>query len=211
MMEETAFSQTLDAIYDAATSFERWPTALERLGQVFSCGSVALIDRNLRTMQGRVTTTGIDSASQREFLEVWSARDILRQKTKTWRPGAIETDHQILPRSELLASDYYNGFMKPRDMRAVMRLTLAHEGQFLKIITLIRPRSADDFDLNAVEQCRLLMPHLQRAASIGFHADEARVMVGTFSDVLDRSPVSSRAQWLKQRTASCSAATGLKS
>lgn len=188
-MDLVAFSSILDGVYETAVSPNRWPDALQKLGGAFACGSVALIDRNLRTMQGRVTTTGIDAASQHEFLEVWSAHDILRRKTKTWRPGAIETDQQILPRSELLASDYYNGFMKPRDMRAVMRLTLAHQDQFLKVITMIRPRSADDFDANAVAQCHVLMPHLQRAASIRFYTDEAGVMVGTFSDVLDRSPV----------------------
>jgi DNA-binding CsgD family transcriptional regulator len=181
------FSGILDAVYESAIAAERWPDALQKLADAFHCGSVALIDRNLRTMEGRVTTTGIDPASQREFLEVWSAYDILRQKTKAWQPGAIETDQQILPRSELLASDYYNGFMKPRDMHAVMRLTLAIEGKFLKVITIIRPYSAGDFDSNAVQQCRLLMPHLQRAASISFHADEVKAMLGALSDVADRS------------------------
>ena len=180
-------SGVLDAVYEAATSPAGWSDALRKIGNAFDCQSAALIDRNLRSMQGQVTTTGIDAGSQREFLDVWSARDILRQRTKAWRPGAVETDQQILPKPELLASDYYNGFMKPRDMHAVMRLTLAHEDRFLKVISLIRPRSAGEFEASAAETCRWLMPHLQRATSIGFHVDEANATLGAFSDLIDRS------------------------
>ena len=143
-MDTATFSGIVDSIYEAALSPERWPGALQKLGDAFDCHCGALIDRNLRTMEGRVTTTGFDASSQHEFLEVWSARDILRQKTKAWRPGAIESDHDILPRSELLASDFYNGFMKPRDIYSVLRLTLKLENKFLNAISLMRPRSAQE-------------------------------------------------------------------
>ena len=119
----------LDAVYKSALFPGHWPHALDQLGQAFDCTSVALIDRNLRTLEGRVSASGVDASSQREFLDLWSARDIVRLRTRSWRPGAIELDHHIVPRPELLASDYYNGFMKPRDMRTVMRLTLAHQNQ----------------------------------------------------------------------------------
>ena len=82
-------------------------------------------------------------------------------------PARSIIDQQIVPKAELLASDYYNGFMKPRDMHTVMRLTLAHRDKFLTIISLVRPLSADEFDAAAIERCRVLMPHLQRAAISG--------------------------------------------
>jgi DNA-binding CsgD family transcriptional regulator len=187
MMNSAIVSGILDAIYESAVFTDRWPQALERLGRAFDCTSVALIDRNLRTLEGRVSTSGVDAGSQREFLDVWSARDLVRLRTRSWRPGAIELDHQIVPKPELLASDYYNGFMKPRDMHAVMRLTLAHRDRFLTIISLVRPYSAEEFDNAAIEQCRVLMPHLQRAANIRFQAEGAGAILGGLSDVVDRS------------------------
>ena len=94
-------------------------------------------------MEGRAAAIGIDPASQREFFEVWSKHDILRQRTRAYRPGAVETDHDILPRRDLLRSDYYNGFMKPHDMHAYMRMTLSIEDECRKIISLrARSRSA---------------------------------------------------------------------
>jgi DNA-binding CsgD family transcriptional regulator len=187
MMNGADVSGIIDAIYDSAIFPDRWPQALERLGRAFDCHCVALIDRNLRTLEARVETSGVDASSRREFLDVWSARDLVRLRTQSWRPGAIELDRQIVPQPELLASDYYNGFMKPRDMHSLMRLTLAHRGKFLTIISLLRPHSAEDFDAAAIERCQAFMPHLQRAANIRFQADGAAAMLGGLSDVIDRS------------------------
>jgi DNA-binding CsgD family transcriptional regulator len=187
MMDAAEVPGILDAVYDSAVFPDRWPHALERLGQAFDCTCVALIDRNLRTLDARVDTSGVDASSQREFLDVWSARDLVRLRTREWRPGAIDIDQQIVPKSELLASDYYNGFMKPRDMHTVMRLTLAHHNRFLTIISLVRPRSVNEFDAAAVERCRVLMPHLERAAQIRFQAQDASAMLGGLSDFADRS------------------------
>jgi DNA-binding CsgD family transcriptional regulator len=187
MMDAAEVSGILDAVYESAVFPDRWPQALEKLGQAFDCRSVALIDRNLRSLEARVETSGVDTSSQREFFDVWSARDLMRLRTREWRPGAIEIDQQVVPKSELLASDYYNGFMKPRDMHTVMRLTLAHRDRFLTIISLVRPPTAGEFDVAAIERCRVLMPHLQRAAYIRFQAQEAGAMLGGLSDVADRS------------------------
>ena len=165
-MDQPAFSRVLDAIYDAATSFDRWPAALERVGEVFGASYVGLIDRNLNTMEGRAVAVGIDLASQREYFNVWSTHDVLRQWTPAYRAGAVQTDRDILPRTELLRSDYYNGFMKPRDMHAVLRLTLAVEPGFRKIISMTRPISLGDYSTSDVARSELLMPHLLRAASV---------------------------------------------
>ena len=186
-MDAAEVSGILDTVYDSAVFAERWPQALDKLRQAFDCTCVALIDRNLRTLEGRASTSGVDASTQREFLDVWSSRDLVRLRTRSWQPGAIELDHQIVPRSEIFASDYYNGFMKPRDMYALMRLTLAHRNRFLTIISLVRPRSADDFDTAAVERCQVLMPHLQRASNIRFQAEEAAAILRGLSDVADRS------------------------
>ena len=67
MMNGADASGIIDAIYDSAIFPDRWPQALERLGRAFGCHCVALIDRNLRTLEARVETSGVDASSQREF------------------------------------------------------------------------------------------------------------------------------------------------
>ena len=186
-MEEATFSLALDAIYDAATTFERWPTALERLSDAFGCGYAGLIDRNLHTLRGRASAIGVDESDQRAYFECWSQHDILRQRTPTYRTGSVETDQDIVPRQEFLRSDYYNGFMKPRDMHAVLRMTLAVDDDSLKIISMTRPPGRGDFDSDDVARCRRLMPHLQRAASVMWHVEQSSLTLTAFSEVLQTS------------------------
>ncbi|MBX3498531.1 MAG: helix-turn-helix transcriptional regulator [Alphaproteobacteria bacterium] len=186
-MDEPTFSRILDAVYDAATAFERWPVALDSLGQAFGCSYVGLIDRNLRTNQGRASAVGIDQPGQREYFEVWSQHDMLRRWTRAYRPGAVETDRQILPRDDLVRSDYYNCFLKPRDMHVVMRITLAAEDGFRKFISFTRPASLGEYDKADVEQCHRLMPHLQRAARVAQCVEESSLSLAAFSDVFEQS------------------------
>lgn len=187
-MEEQKFSQILDAVYDTVASFDRWSGALERIGEAFGCSYAGLIDRNLNTLEGRAVAFGVDGPSQREYFEVWSTRDVLRQWTPAYRAGMVETDHDILPRKELLASDYYNGFMKPRDMHAVMRMTLVAEPGHRRIISMSRPASLGDYARDEVEQCRRLMPHLQRAVHVMQRVEESNTVLSGFSGVLEQSP-----------------------
>lgn len=187
-MDEAGFSQALDAIYDAATDFARWPVALERFGAVFGCSYVGLIDRNTRTMEGRAIAIGIDPAGQRDFFEVWSKQDVLRLRTRAYREGAVETDQDILPKAELLRSDYYNGFMKPHDMHGYMRMTLAVEDEFRQIISVARPASLGEFDTADVQRCRLFMPHLRRAAQVTRHVEQSELRLAAFSSLMEQSP-----------------------
>ncbi|MGE0422223.1 MAG: helix-turn-helix transcriptional regulator [Reyranellaceae bacterium] len=186
-MDEASFSRVLDSVYDAATSTDGWRLALDQIGQAFGCSYVGMIDRNLRTMEGRATAIGIDEAGQREYFEVWSKHDLLRLWTRTYRPGAVETDQDILPRSILLGSDYYNGFLKPRDMHAVMRVTLATEHGIRKFISMTRPVAGGDFVTADIEQGRRLMPHLHRAARISQSVESANLALTAFSEVLEQS------------------------
>jgi DNA-binding CsgD family transcriptional regulator len=186
-MDERTFSRILDAIYDAATSFDHWTVALDRIGRAFGASYVGLIDRNLRTLEGRAIAVGIDPQGQREYFETWSSRDLLRQWTRTYRPGAVETDQDILPRAVLVRSDYYNCFMKPRDMHTLMRITLTAESGFRKFISFNRPLSLGDYGTTEVEECRRLLPHLQRAARVAQSVEDSLLALNSFSAVLEQS------------------------
>jgi PAS domain-containing protein len=186
-MDEQVFSRILDAVYDAATAFERWPAALGQVGEAFGCSYVGMIDRNLRTNEGRATAVGIDVSGQREYFEVWSKHDLLRLWTRTYRPGAVETDREIIPRNDLVRSDYYNCFLKPRDMHVVMRITLAAENGFRKFISMTRPTSLGEYGKADIEQCQRLMPHLQRAARVAQCVEDSSLTLTAFSDVFEQS------------------------
>jgi len=186
-MKEEAFSHVLDAIYDAATDVDRWPTALERIGETFGASYIGLIQRNLNTMQGRAVALGIDADGQREYFDIWTKKDVLLINTRTFRPGAVELDRDILSRAELLRSDYYNGFMKPHGMYGYMRMTLSIEDGVRSIISMSRPPKLGDFETSDAEQGRRFMPHLQRAAKVIQRLEHSGLMLAGFSELIEQS------------------------
>ena len=139
-------SSILDNVYTAGTSPEVWPIALEQLGQYFDCSCVSLVKKDLRTAQGTAFQWGVDPSDAREYLTYWLPRNVFHHRTRVWRPGHIETDRTILPKQELLRSDYYNGFLKPHDMHAMMRVALHIDDRSLHILALARSEQAGEYE-----------------------------------------------------------------
>lgn len=185
-MNGETFSRTIEAIYDAAVSFDRWPAALDQLGIVFGCSGVSLVERDVVTMRGKAV--GIDPSSLQEYFSIWNDRNIYNMRTPIWQTGAITTDRELLPKPDLLHSDYYNGFLRPRDMCSLLRITLRAEGRSRQTISLMRPRPAEEFQKSDVAIASALLPHLQRAAVIAQRLGESGLMFGAAAELLDDNP-----------------------
>ena len=186
-MHEQAFAAILDAIYDASALPEQWKCALQLLGNAFQCNVATIIDRNIRTLQGSAVATGIDAAGQAEYFSTWTAKNVFIESTPRWAAGVIVTDQHLLPKSSLIASDYYNGFMKPRDMHSLLRLSLRVEGDVHQSISLLRPKQAGDFGEEDIAEARLLLPHLQRAASVSSYLNVSTAMLQTVNYLLEEN------------------------
>jgi DNA-binding CsgD family transcriptional regulator len=164
---------------------------MARLGRIFGANCVSLVERDLDTMVGRATAWGIDLDGQREYLDVWNRRNILVHRTRAWRVGQIETDLDLMPKRTLIDSDYYNGFMKPRDMHAIMRVTLNPgtrlDGGRNICLSLVRSVRAGDYADSERDLLRPFVPHLQRAVRIQSHLERAQMMLDGVTDLLERN------------------------
>src|SRR5579863_3779857 len=179
-------SPIIETIYDAAASHDCWPDTLSRLGTAFRSNRCALVERNLETMHG--SAIGMDPPSRDEYFSVWKERNIYNTRTPIWRAGEIVTGPQIVPISELLRSDYYNDFLRPRDSFHLLRISLRIEDHVHQSISLTRPRSAEAFQRSDIERASLLLPHLQRAALITCRLQELGMTLGAVEKLLDDNP-----------------------
>jgi DNA-binding CsgD family transcriptional regulator len=148
-----------------------------------------LIDRNLRTLQGTSVSTGIDQAGEREYFEVWGHRNVFVERTRQWVPGAVVTDQQILLKPELLKSDYYNGFLKPRDMHALLRISIQIETDVHQSISLMRPRLLGEFEQADLDNCRFFLSHLQRSAGLSRRLSVSAQMLKNANQMLEENVV----------------------
>jgi DNA-binding CsgD family transcriptional regulator len=176
----------LDGVYAAGTAPERWPAALAQLGQYYNCSCVSLLEKNLRTGQGDAFQWGIDPSGAREYLTYWLPRNEFHRRTRVWRPGHVETDRMILPKAELVRTEYYNGFLKPFEMHAMLRVPLHVEGQTLQLLSLARSEQAGEYETPDIAALQSLVGHLQRATTISRHVKGLSEALGGLSDLLER-------------------------
>jgi DNA-binding CsgD family transcriptional regulator/PAS domain-containing protein len=186
-MDERAILAILDAIYDASVDHSEWSTALRLLGDAFQCNVTTLIDRNIRTMQGSAVATGIDDAGRAEYFTVWGERNVFVDATPRWTEGAIVTDQQLLSKASLMASDYYNGFMRPRDMHSLLRISIKVDDDMHQSISLMRPGRFREFDTSDIERAGLFLPHLQRAAHVSKQLSVSDAMLQTVNYLLEEN------------------------
>ncbi|HTQ33548.1 MAG TPA: LuxR C-terminal-related transcriptional regulator [Stellaceae bacterium] len=185
-MDAETYSRSRDASYDAAVSADGWPGALNLLGKMFASHRVALVDRNLETMHG--TAIGMDAADRIEYFDVWRDKNIYNTRTPVWQAGEIITGDKILPVSELLRSDYYNGFLKPRDSFHLLRISLSVEDHTHQSISLTRSQSAEAFEKSDIELATRLLPHLRRAGLITHRLQEWGGSYAGMANLLDDNP-----------------------
>ena len=185
-MDDKSFAEILDAIYEASVSPTQWRSALDLLSASFNCNVAALIDRDVKTMQGSAIATGIDAAGKAEYLSTWTSRNPFIEAIPRMR-SAIVTDEELIPKPALLASDFYKGFMHPRDMHALLRVSVHADQDVHQSLALLRSRYSGEFDATDRARCQLFLPHLQRAAAVGKRLTVSTAMLQTVNHLLEEN------------------------
>jgi DNA-binding CsgD family transcriptional regulator len=182
-VDVATFSRLTGAIYDSAANPERWPFALREIQQVFRARAVSLISRDMTTMKGCWISTH-DPATEREFWGKFFRRNPFAVAAVNTRPRPVETDQDILPKSELVQTEYYNEFWQRLDVHANLQLWLEREGPVQPSLSVARSRSAGDFEAADVELGRLLLPHVQRAVTLERRLDHTALTENGAADAL---------------------------
>jgi DNA-binding CsgD family transcriptional regulator len=82
-------------------------------------------------------------------------------------PGRVLATHQFCSDREILASEYYNDFLRlQKDWFYVLGGCVTAQGPTLSLVNFCRGRSSGAFDDAEIGLLELLMPHFQRAARL---------------------------------------------
>jgi DNA-binding CsgD family transcriptional regulator len=89
---------------------------------------------------------------------VWLARE------RDYRPpGTIHIGEQLVPEDQLSRSQFYTKWLAPQNLHHRLCAVLSREGATAVFLEVMRPRELPGFDQGAIDRCRVLLPHLQRA------------------------------------------------
>jgi hypothetical protein len=118
MSREVNISRLIDLIYEAAFDSALWPTVLVRLADTMDAAQVGLLnlDRRVRTLESLAPRC--DPVMDAIFKKYWAFHNPLWPHTITRPVHEIFWSYSLLPREDLIASPFFNEWMRPAEFGA---------------------------------------------------------------------------------------------
>lgn len=183
-------SQLVGLIYDSAIDPARWPVAMEAMRTELDCynATLDLIDLPSGRALSNVTTNipphyaALIPTAGPDVVEQWGGRQAI-QALPMDRPAVLS---QVNPGFDFAATrnPYYLAFAKPQGIVDVMAIGLARDARAIGTVSFGRHMSAGPIGEREMAIAQLLVPHLQRAATINRMLDGAAVAQATFAAAL---------------------------
>lgn len=190
--EAEKLEETVVAIYDAARIGTAWGDALATISDLFDANTATLFARNIRTMEGQSVgvglNVGVNENDSREYFQVWGRRNPFVNARAQWIAGEIKTDEQMLARSELIKTAYFNEYMRRFEADRVLHLSIATLDQTHYSISLSRSDKVGAFDHAEIKRGEALMPHLQRAVATALELEKTYAFQRAAAALLDEQP-----------------------
>ena len=181
----------LDRVYDAALEPELWSGVLETLAAMVGGEGVAMVFQNQHTGGGDGLFVGLDPAVKPLYFGRFRDRNVVMQQNR-WRVGVkfqprVITDQDVLPKRDLMRSEYYNDFLLPFGVHAVLMLGLAVRDTSAATVNIVRPPSRPDYDEAEIRTARALQPHLIRSFRLGMALAERSPFEDGAANLVERS------------------------
>lgn len=187
MASDQRLLSLVEKIYDAALDPRLWPDFLEALRTVGGGSAAVLTIHDFSACADSVSASvGVDSVATRQYDEYYGSRNILMNRNPhLLLPGRVLSDAELCPVDEFLASEYYNDYLRPQNIRYLTGGSILQQDAIAAVITLIRPHSANGFSSTEQRLIQQLMPHLQRAVRMHRRLNSANAACSAFSETLN--------------------------
>jgi len=179
------YSQLLSSTYDAALDYKQWPIVLERLADALEGSSAVLRTGNLTHTQGEWISVRIDRAFDQLYAEYYKQHKALWQRARVRPAESCESDREVIPREELVRTEFYNDFLLPQDTHTALRTYILAEGGWQGIISVGRSPRRGEWEGGHLDLLRHVAPHLHRAAQINLRLGRSRLKAESLAEVLN--------------------------
>jgi DNA-binding CsgD family transcriptional regulator len=188
-------SDLIAGIYDCAIDPSRWPATMEAIRVELACATASLTLASLPDLSPIVSVnTNIPEPYERIMLEaadegvaLWGGAAALGSHPMD-EPAVLTSLNPAFDR-QTTQNPYYHDFAKPLGLIDVMAVILARDAQALGSLGFGRHASAGPFGQREVKLARLLVPHLQRAATINRMLDMSALATASFAAIVDHLSV----------------------
>ena len=184
--EASTLSELIGDIYDAALDPTLWTRALEH-SCAFVGGSSALLHwRDVaRESAAALHRFNDDPYYARLYFEkYWSMNPVFPAATFV-EPGVIYTPSEIVSQAELVETRFYKEWMKPQGIVGCVATNLEKGAASSTVLTIRRNEGHGMVDGEMRRRAALIVPHFQRAASIGRLFDQGKATQAVLTETLE--------------------------
>jgi DNA-binding CsgD family transcriptional regulator len=174
-------SNVIGNIYESAYDQTRWTATIESLENLFH-GSKACFGRSGPNIQPNdVVATKQDLSFQLRFFRDYAhqpnAYDVAIRATQQ---RMVYNDHALVGGDRLKRSRFWNEWMAPQDMYDGIGCKILESGSSYWYVDIQRGRNQAAFDQTEVKLMQTIVPHLARAASIGWKFQSSQLLTSAF-------------------------------
>jgi DNA-binding CsgD family transcriptional regulator len=183
MIDESTFAALISAIYDAAANVDRWPDALRLISSACASHTTVLTRQGASPGESWSLAPQCDPAYYESYCSYYHGVNPLWQRVASAPAGTIQTEAMIMPKSELVRTEFYNDFLAPQRLGSMLNaVTLVEQGQQ----TVIATHRQDEFAPEHVQLFQLLAPHLQRAVQLNTRLADLEMRCAASAEALNR-------------------------
>lgn len=176
-METDKLSDVIGAVYEASLDPSLWDDAVLRLVNAFApmhWHVAMLFWERAPARTARIIASASLAAHARElYVAQFAGRNPWSRRLASLPAGKVVDSDDLVPRSELVESDFYRHFLSAWDLTRSIAVVLDRAGEERLAFVVIGP---DGQDVEGLKRAiRLVAPHLQRAVRISRRLAEAEL------------------------------------
>jgi len=184
--ESVELTNTIAVIYDAAIDPTLWEKALERICRFVGGASAALLWHDSATVSSQVLHIfNDDPYSTKLYFDKYLPMNPMFPAATFMEEGLVHTSGDILPQAELEQTRFYREWIKPQGIVDAVAVNLEKGVMRSSMINIRMGATYGPADGECKRRLALLVPHLQRAVSIGRLFDQSRSLQVTLTETLD--------------------------
>ncbi len=144
-----------------------WSTLPQTLADIFNARVCMLSNFDFETQHGSIELScGIEPTKLEEYSNQVRFDRWFHDERHYARPGTVHVGEDILPVQLLLATDFYQSWLKPQNLFHRLCVVLGRSGRSVRILSFLRPAGDGAFDRKAVQDLEQICPHLNQAIEV---------------------------------------------
>ncbi|MGY4513559.1 helix-turn-helix transcriptional regulator [Bradyrhizobium sp. USDA 3650] len=184
--EASELSELIGDIYDAALEPALWRVALGRSCAFLGASSALLHWHDVAgENSAALHPFNDDPYYTRLYVEkYWSMNPVFPAATFVER-GVVYTPSEMIPQAELTETRFYKEWLRPQGIVGCVASNLEKGAASSTVLTIRRNEEQGNVDQEMRRRAALIVPHFQRAASIGRLFDQTRATQAVLTETLE--------------------------